>query len=351
MTSLPSCIETGGYWDVENNIENNSPLKWKWNSSTGSCNMYLDSPQQIRESLANRTVYFVGDSTMREMLWDTALYLKGCPHRPLSGARRLEDSFECNLIISKSWGHWFATIRNQDGSFLNLGFHSLTYARLATSSDWWKYLLLNATDNDGTKYDRSLTILMNAGHWNLRFDAKELNLLSYEEVKQNYVKEVSTMIQNLTAHPNINELRQRLIWRSTLPIDAGASLGEMFTLARIEECNNIITKMWKDAGFRVLDVWKFGNVADPSLSSLLRRDGIHYRPWANAAMLNVVASVVLDSINKPRQSVREGLSPMKRRVKPFPGFLVPSMNESWFLVLILLLFALAYFRRKKNESK
>ena len=347
MISLPSCIETGGYWDVENIFESNPPLKWKWNSSTGSCNMYLDSPQQIRESLANQTIYFVGDSTMREMLWDTALYLKGCPHRPLSGARRLEDSFECNLIISKSWGHWFATIRNQDGSFLNLGFHSLTYARMATSSDWWKNLLLNATDNDGTNYDHSLTILMNAGHWNLRFDAKELNLLSYEEVKQNYVKEVSTMIQNLTAQPNINELRQRLIWRSTLPIDAGASLGEMFTLARIEECNNIITKMWKNAGFRVLDVWKFGNVADPSLSSLLRRDGIHYHPWANAAMLNVVASAVLESITNPHHIIKEGSILFKRRSKPSSGFLIATTTDSWLFVSIFIFLVFLVLRRKK----
>ena len=90
--------------------------------------------------------------------------------RRLQGSTALNpQGMMCNIVATKAWGHWFATIPFPDGSYFNVGFRSLTYARnaLTDADGWWPSLVLEGKEppQDGGKVyaPGTLTVVASAG--------------------------------------------------------------------------------------------------------------------------------------------------------------------------------------------
>lgn len=314
--ALPSCASVGGSWVDDPAVETTQAgLSWQYDVP---CAQAVGSPDDARRKLAGHTLWFVGDSTMRGMMNDVALWLAGCPPRPLKRqllrrrALQVGDTgITCNLVATKSWSHWFAALPPPEPGLapLGIGFRSLTFARDALGSDWWRPLVLEARDSCDEEGDcgrgayppGSLTVLLSAGHWNLRFDGQpdNKNLSSPVDILANYYAEVRALMANATSGAaTAPGVRDRLMWRSTLPVDIGNPrfVEGAFNAGNVTATNAVVSAAWATAGFAVFDAFKYGNVSVFGKANHVRNDGIHYTPWANAAMARELMSAVYERV-------------------------------------------------------
>ena len=303
--ALPSCVGQPGAW---HNDDGAAPFNLTWRYAA-PCSLPIATAADLHARLVNHTVYFIGDSTMRGMMNDVALWAHGCPPRSLTRRRRrrrrrrLQPAAEvmrCSVVAEKTWAHWLATLPFPGGAgFLNVGFRSLTFVRDVLRSDWWQPLVVDGRDppsDGGRPYaPGSLTVVMSAGHWNLRFDgqADQGNFSNADAILANYLAEVAALIAN-ASRASGGAARARLLWRTTLPVDGGNPRFEQgaFNAATVAAANGRVAGAWRDAGFQVLDLWKFASVADAARANWLRSDGIHYRPFANTAMASEILSAI-----------------------------------------------------------
>ena len=135
---------------------------------------------------------------------------------------------------------------------------------------------------------------------------ENLCLKSPEEVKANYQAEVNSLIANLSATADAEDrmvpppipgsrLRDRFVWRSTLPITGGGEAA--FTPTGVQWANNMTFNAFISAGFTALDIFKFGLGDTPEIQQQLFYDGIHLHSWANFAVARELLSFVFERAN------------------------------------------------------
>lgn len=257
------------------------------------CEPTLTTPDAVAGAWCGREVVFVGDSTTREFVYDTALWLAGCAVPPLPPAalpgggsaavcarvarlRTLRNvsgaEFElpCQPIDSGSVG---AARRRRTRGSTSSGSLLLRYLRVEqlrtlTAKPWWRAQLARWTAAPASQQQRPVAaVVLNAGLWNLRHDGKVAPPdgpgPDPDAIASIYVAEVESLLAHLRtaalAPAARSALRRVLVWRTMLPLEAraGVTVGA-FTRARVAAANAATAPRWAAAGYRVLDVWRYG---------------------------------------------------------------------------------------------
>jgi hypothetical protein len=256
------------------------------------CEPTLSSPDVAAAAWCGRELVFVGDSTTREFVYDTALWLAGCAVPPLPPAPRAAGGGSPHVCTRVER---LRTLRNVTGAVFELpcepdsssssgdagaGTMALRYLRVEqlrtlTRKPWWAAQLARwtaAAVSEGSEgaprpsRHHVVAVVLNAGLWNLRHDGKVAPPAGPgpdpDAVAGWYVVEVDALLAHLAATltPAARAALARvLVWRTMLPLEArvGVTVGA-FTRARVAAANAATAPRWAAAGYRVLDVWRYG---------------------------------------------------------------------------------------------
>ena len=290
--SQPACLLAGGAWEGAA-----APFLWV---PVAGCRPALDTPPRVLRALAGRALLFVGDSTTREWVYDTALWLAGCnataePGAAVAarGALAPEASAVCAAVAQ------LRTVRNVNETLLSLPggleLHFLRVEQVRTVEGRGLLGALLRGGGEGRPAGKAAVVL-NAGLWNLRHD---VHLGSPDAVLAGLLAEVEALIDALSAQASDHSARMplaRLYWRTLLPLEyrEGVTRGA-FTRAGAAAANAALTPRWAAAGVPVLDVWPYGIHAELEPSPLgphrvLTMDAIHYPFYVNVEMARGILS-------------------------------------------------------------
>lgn len=152
------------------------------------------------------------------------------------------------------------------------------------------------------------------GQWHIGFDTNlstscRACLGTRAAIRQLYADELAAVIASLAANPHADYIRRRLLWRGMNPLEWDPDPGSTFvhglrTNADVLSLNPVAQRLWSDAGFNTIDVYRFGSWLDPARPTPAeerravftgKADGVHLTSPGGELMMWETANAIADA--------------------------------------------------------